>query len=347
MMGPSALVLVASVVVACVPLGVWVIFLRWLGRGDRELRRVLRSVFLFGATFGTFFGLLASGALSYLVARLTVWPVGGPLLEPRLAALLDALLASPLAEEGSKGLVLLLLLRARALCSRVSGLIYGGTVGLGFAVAENLASFLQTFTTAGGEAWRDNLVIRTLFAAWMHVAASAACGLWPGLAREVSLPGWKRQLAPLLGLGTAWLLHALWNATLFLSEASDDHQTISYLFAAVPLVAALLLYLLERSLRAEAQVAQAELSREAEAGLFPSAHAAIVSSYRARRGRAWLPPALRARRDAYVQALLRLSQCTRAARAAEAEGDEQRAAPYRSEAEDLRQQLRVWSAAHL
>mgnify|MGYP007071089628 CR=1 FL=1 len=64
-MGPLSLV-VFSGLVACVPLVIGSLFLRWLGRGDCEPRRLLRTVLLFGATFGVFFGLVGSTVLSLL-----------------------------------------------------------------------------------------------------------------------------------------------------------------------------------------------------------------------------------------------------------------------------------------
>lgn len=348
-MGPLSLV-VFSGLVACVPLVVGSLFLRWLGRGDCEPRRLLRTVLLFGATFGVFFGLLGSTVLSLLfpaalgrglvlvTALLSPGQELSPLRVARVVVVLDTALTAPLAEELAKGLVLVLLWRARALCSRVSGLVYGGAVGMGFAIAENFCYFVSTYWQDGLVAWESNLLIRTLFAAWMHVAASAACGLWPGLAVEAPLPAWKQRLAPVLGLGTAWVIHALWNSGMLLAEALGEGSFTYHLFAAVPLVAALLLLLLERGLRAEAEGALGELQLLAAEGLIPADEAPIIAAYRARRGVAWLPPSLRPRRDVYLRTLLRLCQCRRASRVS---SDPRRALAFAAEADALRAEVKA------
>jgi RsiW-degrading membrane proteinase PrsW (M82 family) len=297
MMGGVVLLLVVmiSLGVALVPPTVGVGLRVLLGRTDREPRRL---------------GWLTSGALG------------------------ESLVAVPLSEELAKGLVLLLLFWSRELDGAASGLCYGAATGMGFACAENLAYFVTAYVHDGRDTWIFSLLTRTMFAAWMHTAASAIFGLLLGRAREVPLGRWKYLGAPLCGLLAAYLIHALWDTTLLLG----DREASLHLYSVVPLVGVVLLVSVELALRLETRTLRRELQEEAAAGVLPPGHVEILASHARRRGRAWLTgPDAGLDRDTYVRLGLRLAMCKHAARFLSPRA----AAPYLEEAAALRLRLRA------
>lgn len=271
-MPPS--VIGTSLLFSVAPLGVFLLFLRWQGRDEREPFPLVAGAFFFGAVAAIALGIWGSGLLSRLL---------GVLLDHRPAPLLEALVAAPLAEELGKGLVLLLLYAAGPLEHAAVGLFYGAAAGLGFAMSENCFYFLLVYDKGGPEAWRGSLLLRTLFSAVMHVAASATFGFILGTALEFPRGSRKRRLAPAMALLCAWSIHALWNGTLFVGQATRDAALPGQLFLTVPPIAAVLLLLTELSLRGEGRILLRQLLDEADRGLVPPAHAEIAASHLRRR----------------------------------------------------------------
>ncbi len=289
---PSAVVVI-SVVASCLPLLLFNIVLRWLGRQDRESFALLCVTLFWGAIGATFFGGLGTGLLTPLLAS---WQV---------SALGQNLLASPFSEEVAKGLILVVLFAAHRLEFATSGLFYGATTGLGFAMTENCLYFLNIYDKSGPEDWYINLIVRTIFATSTHVASSATFGFVLGRAHERRRHPARLLLAVFMGLFAAVSIHGLWNGTVFVGQATRDISLSVYLFLTVPFVTAILLGVTELALRIEDRVLLRELREEVDEGLISMGHAEIVASHLRRRGRAWLPADIP--RDPYVRALCELA----------------------------------------
>ncbi len=134
------------------------------------------------------------------------------------AALIDASTASfvaPLVEESTKGFGLLVLWAISALWVReidgaLDGAIYGGVIGLGFTMTEDILYIASAGAQHGGEAFFQVFVLRTVMAGLGHASFTAMTGLGIGIAAE-STSGAIKLLAPIGGWCAAVGLHFLHN----------------------------------------------------------------------------------------------------------------------------------------
>lgn len=134
------------------------------------------------------------------------------------AALVDASTASfvaPLVEECTKGAGLLVLWAISALWVReidgaLDGAIYGGVIGLGFTLTEDVLYISSAGAQHGGEAFFQVFVLRTLMAGLSHASFTAMTGLGIGIAAESS-SGLVKLIAPVGGWCAAVGLHFLHN----------------------------------------------------------------------------------------------------------------------------------------
>jgi protease PrsW len=134
------------------------------------------------------------------------------------AALVDASTASfvaPLVEESSKGFGVLVLWAVSALWVReidgaLDGAIYGGVIGLGFTMTEDVLYISSAGAHHGGEAFFQVFILRTVMAGLGHASFTAMTGLGVGIAAE-STSGVTRLLAPIGGWCAAVGLHFVHN----------------------------------------------------------------------------------------------------------------------------------------
>jgi protease PrsW len=134
------------------------------------------------------------------------------------AALVDASTASfvaPLVEESSKGFGLLVLWAISALWVReidgaLDGAIYGGVIGLGFTLTEDVLYISSAGAQHGGEAFFQVFVLRTVMAGLGHASFTAMTGLGVGIAAE-STSGLIKLIAPIGGWCAAVGLHFVHN----------------------------------------------------------------------------------------------------------------------------------------
>jgi protease PrsW len=134
------------------------------------------------------------------------------------ASLVDASTASfvaPLVEETTKGAGLLVLWGISALWVReidgaLDGAIYGGVIGLGFTLTEDILYISSAGAQHGGEAFFQVFVLRTVMAGLGHASFTAMTGLGIGIAAE-SNSGLTKLLAPMGGWCAAVGLHFLHN----------------------------------------------------------------------------------------------------------------------------------------
>lgn len=192
---PYLLLLLVSVL----PGLLWLVFFYRQDRLNPEPKGLVGKVFLAGMLM-----VVPAGVLEML------WQV--PLQEARLtrailSLLTMAFLVIALIEEGVKMLPLYLLVRPNPeLNEPVDGIVYGVTVGLGFAALENLL-----YTYAMG--YRVGLV-RAVVGCLAHAAFSG----WGGWYLWQSKQGAKLLLTMGKGLGFAVFWHGLYDFLLFLEE---------------------------------------------------------------------------------------------------------------------------------
>jgi hypothetical protein len=214
-----------------------------------------------------------------------------------------ASIVAPLCEEPSKGLIVYLLLLTRHFDNTTDGLIYGAAAGLGFAMTENFLYFVQTDEAGGMEQWQLVVILRSLFSALMHCAATATFGAILGRFRyRGGLQQWL--IAPLVGLALAMTLHAAFNTALVQSAMQEDEQVAYLGFGLVPIAAITLFALTMISLGREHRMLAAELRGEAAVGIIPMAHAEILPFHRKRWKSGWLDPRIDKKRYIHAATML-------------------------------------------
>jgi RsiW-degrading membrane proteinase PrsW (M82 family) len=263
-----------SALAAAIPILLYLIVIWWLDRYEREPFWLVFVTFLYGAIGAVILAMILS--ISMMVA------VGSKDFT------FGAAVVAPLCEEPAKALIVMLLLLTRHFDNTTDGLIYGAATGLGFAMTENFLYFVQADQLGGAEAWRFTVILRSLFSALMHCAASAAFGAILGRFRyRGGVQQWL--LAPLLGFAVAMGMHSAFNSALVFSATVADELKIVGL-GLIPIASIVLFTITMVSLGREHRMLAAELRDEAAQGLIPAAHADILPFHRRRWRHGWLDP---------------------------------------------------------
>jgi RsiW-degrading membrane proteinase PrsW (M82 family) len=265
------MILLVAVLGGLIPTVVYVLFVWWMDRYEKEPVRLLAAAFLWGAIPAAVASLLMEVALEVPTRAL-----GG---ESLAANLISSSLTAPLVEESCKGLALvgLVLLVRREVDDVLDGIVYGAMIGFGFALTENVFAYYAPIASQQGlAAGSANLFWRSIVFGANHAFWSATLGMAVGyalLARERAL----RALAPLGGWLLAVSFHAVHNTGAALSE-----QT-ACLSLGVSLLAdwggiALLLLVAARALRRERQWIEQGLVEEVQVGLLGQADLNLLRS---------------------------------------------------------------------
>lgn len=287
------LLVLAGVLLATAVIFVYVGFIWWLDRYEREPFWLVGLVFLWGAIGGTCFACIVSIPLAGAVGEVTTAAV---------AMAFSTVVIAPVVEEVTKGLIFVPLVLTHHFDNETDGLIYGAAVGLGFAAIENILYYVSAIE-AGMTAVLTVIVLRTLFSSLVHAISSATLGMFIGYARH--RPGASRWLIyPLIGYALAVLNHALWNGAATLSQVEWLGGARMLVFLAglllVILAAGVMFGLTQLSLKREHDVIRRFLELEADRGTLPRDHAEIIPYWTKRRRSDWLAPEIP--RKQYVRA---------------------------------------------
>ncbi|MGW7550761.1 PrsW family intramembrane metalloprotease [Streptomyces rimosus] len=194
----------------------------WLDRIDPEPRRNLVFAFAWGACAATLVALLANGlATNWLENNLST-------LSPDDAQTWGATVFAPVIEETVKAaaVVLLFLFRRQNFAGVTDGLVLAGITATGFAFTENILYLGNAFgqDQSLGHTGLDSLTagtffVRIIMSPFAHPLFTMLTGLAFGIA-ATSYPHRRplRLALPFLGLATAVLLHAIWNAATTLGD---------------------------------------------------------------------------------------------------------------------------------
>jgi RsiW-degrading membrane proteinase PrsW (M82 family) len=281
-----------SAVAAVVPAVFYSLVVVSLDRYEREPTRVMLGAFLWGALVATLIALVLNG----LVAAVLAGPLGAG------AEAATAALGAPVVEEAAKGAALLILFRfvRREFDNVLDGIVYGGLVGLGFAMTENILYFSRAYV--GDDDWPGGpialLVIfymRAVLGGLGHAAYTATTGAGLGYARETAAPALK-VVVPIGAFLLAMVQHSLWNGLAgSLADAWRAPDGLTTLLVVWPSVAAVLhgppiavlVALVWLAWRREARIIAEQLRDEVRDGLLTPAEYERLSSPR-RRARAEL-----------------------------------------------------------
>jgi len=121
-----------------------------------------------------------------------------------------ATFVAPLVEEPAKALGLLAIYlfakkRGRESLGPLRGAVFGGIIGLGFTLSEDIAYIIQGGNAAGGAGFLGTFFVRTVMLGLGHATFTAMTGLGFGLFATMQ-SGW-RWVMPLAGMALGMLLH--------------------------------------------------------------------------------------------------------------------------------------------
>ena len=208
----------------------YALVIRWADRFEPEPWWLLICAFIWGALFATFGGGLSSAIGESIAMSVTGAPAGDKDIQDFGATVL-----APLFEEGFKGLGVAIIAAASALWLKeidgpLDGLIYGGIIGLGFTLTEDILYVAVQFAESGIAGFIGLLFLRTIFLGLSHCTFTACTGLGFGIAAE-SRSWFVRIFAPSLGFACAMAMHAMHNAlpTFFDAEGTLLMILISWL----------------------------------------------------------------------------------------------------------------------
>lgn len=185
----------------------YLLVIRWADRFEPEPWWLVLAAFVWGAVFATmgggFSSALAESVLTSLAGRRVDMDVVG------------ATVFAPVFEETFKGLGVALIALVSALGLReldgpLDGVIYGGVVGLGFTLTEDILYVSNQYQTSGVAGFLGLLFLRTVLLGLSHCTFTACTGLGFGIAAESRNPVTK-VVAPVVGFGSAIAMHAMHN----------------------------------------------------------------------------------------------------------------------------------------
>ncbi len=188
----------------------YLFFIRWVDRFEPEPWWLIGLAFLWGAVIAT----TAGGASSSFFEGVIQRGLGMSEKDPRLDAI-GATVLAPVFEEGFKAIgvaliALMSLLGLKRLDGPLAGAIYGGVVGLGFTLTEDILYVGRQFATEGLGGFVVLLFLRTVLLGLSHCTFTACTGLGFGVAAE-SKKLWVKVCGPVLGFVAAMGMHAVHN----------------------------------------------------------------------------------------------------------------------------------------
>lgn len=183
------------------------LLIKGVDRYEPEPWWLLTVCFFWGATGAIVFSVIFGGIGDFFVTSV----VG----KSALSRGLSATFVAPWVEESFKGVFLLVVWAASALWLRdldgpLDGAIYGGVIGLGFTLTEDVLYIMTATAKAGAAGFGVTFVMRTIFGGLGHATFTAMTGLGVGIAAE-SRSNLVRVAAPIGGWFAAVALHSLHN----------------------------------------------------------------------------------------------------------------------------------------
>jgi RsiW-degrading membrane proteinase PrsW (M82 family) len=189
---------------------VYVLFIRWCDRFEPEPWYLVGAAFVWGALFATFGGGMGSGYTQSFIAGLLRVSESSQGMD-----VFGAVVLAPIFEEGCKGigvamLAVLSAMRLKEMDGALDGAIYGGIVGLGFTLTEDILYVSEAYAKHGAGDFLNLVLMRTVFLGLSHCTFTACTGLGFGLAVEAK--GLKKKLLyPCVGFAAAMCMHAIHN----------------------------------------------------------------------------------------------------------------------------------------
>lgn len=188
---------------------VYFLIIKGMDRYEPEPIWLLSAVFFWGAVVATLISIVMNGIGEGVLSAALSAPENSQLVQSSTASFV-----APFVEESAKGSGLLVLWLLSSVWLHevdgpLDGAIYGGVIGLGFTLTEDVLYVGSAATHGGTQAFALYLV-RTVAAGLSHASFTAMTGLGVGVAAE-SRSAALKILAPVAGWMSAVGLHFLHN----------------------------------------------------------------------------------------------------------------------------------------
>lgn len=204
--------LLAAFFLSFVPAWFYAYVVYWLDRFEREPKKLLIVVFLWGALVAT----IGAAVAEYLLGEGFLALTGNE----SLTQMANAAFFAPIVEESLKGLAILLVafVFRSEFDSILDGIVYAGIVALGFAATEDFFYLFSGYLEEGWATLFGLFFLRVILTGWNHAAFTAFIGIGIALAR-LNKNVLVKIFAPLGGWVCAVILHGVYNALLTTASA--------------------------------------------------------------------------------------------------------------------------------
>jgi len=313
-----------SILAALLPTVVYVLILWWLDHYEKEPRGLLLVAFLWGALPAAVLSIMAEYSLSQPLAA----------LGESAAGWVSSTVTAPIVEELAKGLAVLLLfiLAHNEFDDVLDGIVYGATIGFGFAMTENVIYFVRSFQTGGVGMLTMVVILRAFVFGMNHALFASVFGAALGYARTLKR-GARRWTFPVLGLLGGMALHSVHN--LFAGLASQVCFSVLLSLASDWGGVLVILVVMWLAWRQEQRWIVVHLRSEVDNGLLTMDEYHVLGSYGKRMSAWW--QALSHSGLAAARRLTRFTQLATELAFKLEQGDEKRAAKLRGQIAESRQ----------
>lgn len=259
-----------SAILVAIPTYWYARLVRSIDRFEQEPTKYLIVAFLWGMLPAALIALVLQLLFSLPVS--VIWGEEASLTT-------TAIVFAPITEELAKGLAVaaVYLWRRREFDGWVDGIVYGSTVGFGFAYIENIIYLAGTESL---DDWVRLFFLRVIIFGFLHGFYSSLIGIGFGLARHASSPS-RALWSIALGWTAAIVTHAVHNASVTLIEVSSG-STLLITALNYGLLILLMLGLRWLSARHDRQMFKTYLADESPDVITSEAYAALSG---ARQGR--------------------------------------------------------------
>ena len=215
--------LVVGMIMACLPVPLYVALALWIDRYEPEPPHLLLLAFMWGAGLAVFASYILNTLNSSIFLEATH--------DAAAASALGGIISAPLVEESTKGLCLFLLFfwKRKEFDGIVDGVVYATMVALGFAMTENI-QYYGSALKSGGDAAGAVFILRGMLSPYSHPLFTSMTGIGLGWAAQ-SDRWYVKLLAPPAGLLAAMALHFTWNLS---ATIHADAWLASYVFIMLP-----------------------------------------------------------------------------------------------------------------
>ena len=333
--GPVALLI--GLVSATLPVPIYLLLVLWIDRYEAEPYWMLATAFFWGALVAVFFAFVLNTASAIAVALMAGDASAGEAF--------GAVVSAPIVEETAKAIILFIFFfwKKDEFDGVIDGIVYAAMVGLGFAMTENIQYYGRAVMLGGGETLTFVFVLRGFLAPFSHPLFTSMTGIGLGLARQSTNTAVK-FLTPILGLGAAISLHAIWNGSAVLFGGPGF--LLTYVFLMVPAFF-IMFVVIALALRREGQIIREHLVADFHGGLLTQQEYHQLGTIRGRMGSAY--NAFSRGGFGHWQACRQLNQMaselafhrSRVARGIKAHDSHEREAEYRQALADLLKRLRA------